>query len=95
MAKKRVAEEERAQDDPDASPGHKKAKPAAAEAIPDDASPYEIDEQELGELKSVMGIASFASSKGKAHSASAASAVMKVSKRKHRQVLGRPKRVRV
>ena len=49
-------------------------------------SEYEIDETELRKIEQTIGISAFNSTKGKDHSASAAYGVMKVSKRKVRQL---------
>ena len=48
-------------------------------------SEFQQDEIEAKKMKSLMGFSQFDSSKGKDHSKSSAHAVMKVSKRKHRQ----------
>jgi hypothetical protein len=64
----------------------KKPKPAD-----ESGSEFGVDEEETKHMAAVMGITTFSSSKGKDHSATSVSGVMRVSKRKQRQVLGRPK----
>jgi hypothetical protein len=48
------------------------------------SSDYEVDVNELDLIKSVVGISSFDSSKGRDHTSSGAYGIMKVSKRKVR-----------
>lgn len=57
-------------------------------------SEYEVDEEELQHIQQVVGIKGFDSTKGKDHTASAAHAVMKVSKRKVRETVKKFKQER-
>ena len=74
-----------ASEDVSAVPAPKRVKEAVV--VGDGENEFDIDREEIERMAAVMGIASFGSSKGKDHSASDASGVKKVNKRKSKQVI--------